>query len=58
MDSKPMISRWSWTTGFWALLLLLPTETAAQSLGVRVDPVMVKGPMAAAVTIVEFSDYQ
>lgn len=53
-----MISRWSWTTGFWALLLLLPVETGAQSLAIRADPVMVKGPMAAPVTIVEFSDYQ
>lgn len=44
--------------GLWALLLLLPGETAAQSLKISVNPVMVKGPMAAPVTIVEFSDYQ
>ena len=44
--------------GLWALLLLLPGGTAAQNLTITVNPVMVKGSMAAPVTIVEFSDYQ
>jgi len=44
--------------GFWALLVLLPARTASQSLSITLNPVMVKGPLAAPVTIVEFSDYQ
>lgn len=53
-----MIPRGCWIAGLWVLLLLLPGETAAQSLTIRVNPIMVRGPMAAPVTIVEFSDYQ
>lgn len=45
-----------------ALLLLLAMVTTAggaEKLGdITVEPTMVKGPAGAAVTIVEFSDYQ
>ena len=53
-----MISSRSWTAWLWALLLLLPGGTEAQSPTISFNPVMAKGPTAAPVTIVEFSDYQ
>ena len=46
----------------WAaplLLLLAAAACGAQTPGeLTIDPVMVKGPAEAPVTIVEFSDYQ
>ena len=45
----------------WAasLLLLAVAACGAQTpREITIDPVMVKGPSNAAVTIIEFSDYQ
>jgi hypothetical protein len=43
-----------------ALLALVGSAGGAEApvVDLSVDPVMVKGPRTAAVTIVEFSDYQ
>jgi protein-disulfide isomerase len=44
---------------FVLLLALVGLVTgAAEPVDLSVDPVMVKGPATAPVTIVEFSDYQ
>ncbi|MBI4611665.1 MAG: hypothetical protein HY726_21970 [Candidatus Rokubacteria bacterium] len=44
--------------GVWVLLVLLPGRTTPQSFTITLNPVMSRGPLAAPVTIVEFSDYQ
>ena len=44
-----------------ALVLVVPVAVACaqdRSTGLSIEPVMVKGPATAAVTIIEFSDYQ
>ncbi|MGH7355118.1 MAG: hypothetical protein ACRELS_11160 [Candidatus Rokuibacteriota bacterium] len=44
-----------------ALVLVVPVAAACaqeRSAGLSIEPVMAKGPVGAAVTIVEFSDYQ
>ena len=44
-----------------ALGLVVPVAAACaqeRSAGLSIEPVMAKGPVGAAVTIVEFSDYQ
>lgn len=40
---------------WWAVM---PVTTARAQVDISIDPAMVKGAPAAAVTIVEFSDYQ
>jgi hypothetical protein len=48
-----------WTGWLVTLLATLAGGAAAQTPpGLGADPAMVKGPPTAAVTIVEFSDYQ
>lgn len=50
-----------WLGVAWlAVILAGPASVSAQETGLRltIDPTMVKGPMTARVTIVEFSDYQ
>jgi hypothetical protein len=48
-----------WTGWLVAVLAALAGGAAAQTAPEHgVDPAMVKGPPTAAVTIVEFSDYQ
>lgn len=52
------------TRGLWlvwlGIVLTGPAGASAQgtSIGVTLDPAMIKGPATAPVTIVEFSDYQ
>ena len=43
-----------------AVVLSAPADAGAQDAAFRLtfDPAMVKGPVSAPVTIVEFSDYQ
>jgi hypothetical protein len=48
-----------WSACLLALSVVLAGDVGAQTAPeLGVDPAMVKGPAAAAVTIVEFSDYQ
>jgi hypothetical protein len=46
---------------WWLLGLVMivgPGRAPAQVVPISVDPVMVRGPATAPVTIVEFADYQ
>jgi hypothetical protein len=49
----------TWTACLLGLLAVLVAPVRAQKVTVASgDPVMIKGPASAPVTIVEFSDYQ
>ena len=41
-----------------ALLLIASATRATAQVEITINPMMVKGPRDAAVTIIEFSDYQ
>jgi protein-disulfide isomerase len=51
--------RWLWVASV-AIALAASASASAQDAGVRLtlNPTMIKGPVTARVTIVEFSDYQ
>ena len=59
MNSGSLRSRWSVRVYTIVLVSILGVSiTTAAPIRVSVEPTMTKGPASAAVTIVEFSDYQ
>ena len=59
MNSGSLRSRWSVRVYTIVLVSILGVSiTTATPIRVSVEPTMTKGPASAAVTIVEFSDYQ
>ena len=58
---NPRSLRSPWSVRVYTILLVSIVGFAIASAApvrVTVDPTMVKGPVAAPVTIIEFSDYQ
>ena len=61
LDVRGSARRYAGWLQMAALLLVVLTLSAARThaqVEISVDPAMVKGPRDAAVTIIEFSDYQ
>jgi hypothetical protein len=50
--------RWFRATVFLLMVIAPSAERADAQIEISIDPMMVKGPRDAAVTIIEFSDYQ
>ena len=57
----PGSPRSPWSVRVYTIVLvssLIVTSATAAPVRVTVEPMMTKGPASAAVTIIEFSDYQ
>ena len=50
--------RWSRAAALLLVVLALAAARTHAQVEITIDPTMVKGPRDAAVTIIEFSDYQ
>jgi hypothetical protein len=56
--SARVYARWFRAAAFLLVVLALSAARTHAQVEISINPVMVKGPRAAAVTIIEFSDYQ
>ena len=56
--SARVYDRWFCAAALLLMMVALSAARAYAQVEISIDPMMVKGPRDAAVTIIEFSDYQ